>query len=71
MGSVVVARGIFWEQGSNLCPPALAGGFLTTAPPEEPQTPAFLKTQETLAGETGSGPHWNPGHLPVKIERCN
>ena len=40
-GSVVVAHGpscsaacgIFPDQGSKPCPPALAGGFLTTAPP--------------------------------------
>ena len=40
-GSVVVAHGpscsaacgIFPDQGSNPCPPALAGGFLTTVPP--------------------------------------
>lgn len=43
MGSIVVAHelscsvacGIFLNQGSNLCPPALAGRFLTTGPPEK------------------------------------
>ena len=41
MGSALVAHGlscstacgIFPDQGSNPCPPALAGGFLTTVPP--------------------------------------
>ena len=36
--SCSVACGIFLGQGSNLCPPALVGGFLTTAPPGKSQT---------------------------------
>ena len=44
-GSVIVAHGpscsaacgILRDQGSNPCPPALAGGFSTTAPPGKPQ----------------------------------
>ena len=43
-GSVIVAHGpsrsvacgILPDQGSNLCPPALAGRFSTTAPPGKP-----------------------------------
>ena len=35
------ACGIFPEQGSNLCPPALAGRFLTTGPPEKFHPPPF------------------------------
>ena len=43
MGSVAVAyglscplaHGIFLDQESNLCPPALAGGYLTTGPPRK------------------------------------
>ena len=51
-GSVVVAHGlscsaawgIFPDQGSNPCPPALAGGFLTTVPPEK--SPRIIFKQE-------------------------
>ena len=31
--SCSTACGIFPDQGSDPCPPALAGGFLTTVPP--------------------------------------
>ena len=34
---IVTACGIFPDQGSNRCPPALAGGFLTPRPPGEVQ----------------------------------
>ena len=57
-GSVVVAHrlscsmacGIFPDQGSNPCPPALAGGFLTTAPPGKSQIIMFytLKLYSTV-----------------------
>ena len=30
--SYSTACGIFWDQGSNPCPPAMAGGFLSTIP---------------------------------------
>ena len=48
-GSVIVAHGpscsaacgIFRDQGSNPWSPALAGGFLTTAPPGKPQEESF------------------------------
>ena len=35
------ACGIFPDQGSNLCPPALAGGFLTTGSPGKSCLVAF------------------------------
>ena len=49
-GSVIVAHGpscstacgIFPDQGSNPCPPALAGRFSTTAPPGKPPVCMFL-----------------------------
>ena len=41
--SCSVACGIFPDQGSNPCPPALAGGFLTTAPPRKPSL-SYLKS---------------------------
>ena len=49
-GSVIVAHGpscsaacgILPDQGLNLCPPALAGRFSTTAPPGKPPTHFFL-----------------------------
>ena len=34
--SCSTARGIFLDQGSNLCLPALAGGFFPTEPPGKP-----------------------------------
>ena len=37
-----VACGIFPDQESNLLSPALAGGFLSTAPPAKPQTGIYL-----------------------------
>ena len=55
MGAVVVAHGlscstacgIFLDQGSNLCPLALAGGFLTTVSPGKFQV-LSLKESATL-----------------------
>ena len=44
--SCSVASGIFRDQGSNPCPPALAGGFLTTAPPGKPKPRLFQSTLE-------------------------
>ena len=52
-GSVVVAHGpscsaacgILPDQGSNPCPPALAGRFSTTAPPGKPWRRIFLNAR--------------------------
>jgi len=53
LDSVVVAHGlscstacgIFWNQGSNPCPPALADGFLSRAPPGKPCLKNLDKSQ--------------------------
>ena len=37
--------GIFPDQGSNPCPLALAGGFLTTAPPGKPWYFSFWRVE--------------------------
>ena len=39
--SCSVTRGIFPDQGSNQCPPALVGGFFTTEPPGKPSIEVF------------------------------
>ena len=36
VGCHFLLQGVFPDQGSNLCFPALAGGFFTTEPPGEP-----------------------------------
>ena len=59
-GSVVVAHGlscsaacgIFPDQGSNPCPPALAGRFSTTAPPGKPGR-RFKKKKKLGVGTLG------------------
>ena len=42
--SCSAACGIFPDQGSNPCPPALAGGFLTTGPPGKSKYQSILIT---------------------------
>ena len=40
--SCLEARGIFLDQGSNLHPPAMAGGFFIVGPPGKSQCSRFL-----------------------------
>ena len=61
MGSVVVALGlscsvpygILPDQGSNQCPPALQGRFLTTGPPENPGCDLVSVVTEELCSHAG------------------
>ena len=46
--SCSVVRGIFLDQGLNLCSPALAGRFFTTEPPVKPLHNVFLKNLGSL-----------------------
>ena len=49
--SCSAACGIFPDQGSNMCPPALAGRFLTTAPPRKSEHPFLIKTIQKVGIE--------------------
>ena len=64
-GSAVVAHGlscpaacgIFPDQGSNTVSPALAGRFLTTAPPGKPELDAFKQTDRHKINSDFSDSH--------------
>ena len=64
LGHVVVVHrlscpmvcGIFPDQGINPCPPAMAGGFLTTGPPEKSPNPLAVEESEAKVKVTQSCP---------------
>ena len=58
--SCSVARGIFPDQGSNPCPPALAGGFLTTAPPGKSLNAFFVLPIFLLLSPAQNSVSWLP-----------
>ena len=75
----ILACGIFWNQGSDPCPPALAGGFLCGAPPGKPclknldksQNKAITKDtcKESRLGVVGQDQSPLVSHCPIMAQQ--